>query len=87
MMNTKMDALLSSTQKVLVEINSFMNKWERLLVSQLEALKNLEQTNEQLEDTVLDVLLVMHQHDLIQSVAKCDCSPSKAKTPRKRKNG
>lgn len=83
----KMDSFILSTQMILVEIQSFMNKWENMLASQMQALKNLEEANENLEDTVLDVLLTMHHHDLIKAVSPCKCQTSPKKPTRKKKHG
>ena len=94
-LRVKMETFFHSTQKELLEIQFFMDKWkdtislqDSLLSAQMILLKNLEEANQHMEDTVLDVLVLMHHHDLIKSVSPCKCQLKAIKKPtRKPKNG
>lgn len=94
-LRAKMETFFHSTQKELLEIQFFMDKWkdsmalqDSLLSTQMLLLKNLEDANEHMEDTVLDVLVLMHHYDLIKAVSPCKCQLKAIKKPtRNKKHG
>lgn len=75
------------TDKMLKSVLSFMQRCEKQMVSQAEALNSLQETNDNLEETLLDVLLVMSHNDLIHAIFPCKCKNSPKKDTGKKKNG
>jgi len=76
-----------SIDKMLKSVISFMQRCEKQLVSNVESLKSLQETNDYLEETLLDVLLVMSHNDLMHAIFPCECKSTDKKAPGKKKNG